>query len=203
MRPNYYHTFKYKVTLAEQDEPAPEEQTPAEAPATDTPPEEAPPAEAEETDLEKILSKSRKVTYTLIKLLSTYDNVSQKAKEEIRNLVSDIRCISYKPTTFRVVLSNNNFFDLKYDPTPLQLKYVNDFKPSDLFYVNVLGKKYSLSNKSELEQALDYIQKIQKDNPIILKEPGEGEPGGPAGGAGAAAPAGQEAPAEKAPEEKK
>lgn len=162
---NYFHIFRNKVILAEQEDETPE--TPENQEVQEPP--------QSETDLDKILSKSPKVTYTLVKLLSTYDKVSNKAKEEIKNLVSDVRCISYKPTTFRFILSNGNYFDLKYNPTPLQLKDPSDYVPSDSFQVIILGKKYDISLRSEYEQALDYIQKIQREKAILVKEPGESE----------------------------
>jgi hypothetical protein len=163
MNINYFHIFKNKVILAEQEDETPETQDNAEIPPQP------------ETDLDKILSKSPKVTATLVKLFSTYDKVNDKAKDEIKALVSDVRCISYKPTTFRFILANGNFFDLKYNPVPLQLKNPQDFNPWDAFDINILGKKYDLSVKSEYEQAIDYIQIIQKEKSIIVKEPGEVE----------------------------
>lgn len=166
MKPNYFYIFKNKVLL-EAAEEAPQDPKIS--------------AEDDSSDLDRVLNNSKKVNYTLVKLLTTYEEPNDKTKEELKNLITDIRCISYKPTTFRIILANGNFFDLKYDPTPSQLKYPSDYKPSDLFVANILGKHYNLSNKSEYEQCLDYIQKIQRENPILVKEPGEGETGGPAG----------------------
>lgn len=190
---NYFHIFKNKVILSEQeeDEDIPDELT-ADTPSPDEP--EAPAVEPKtETDLDKILGSSKKVTSALVKLLSTYDKVTDKSKEEIRELVSDIRCISYKPTTFRVILGNGNYFDLKYNPTPSQLKGIYKVEPSDLFFVTINGKKYDISSKSEYEQALDGIQKIQREKAVLVKEPGENEP------APAPAPETPEAPAEEEP----
>lgn len=162
MNINYFHIFRNKIILAEADEKEPVDQTP-------------------ETDLDKILNKSTKVTSALVRLLSTQEKITDKSKQEIKDLVTDLRCISYKPTTFRVILTNGNYFDLKYDPTPNQFKYEEDYNPYDGFTVSILGKKYSISIRSEYEQALDGIQKIQREKAIIVKEPGEGETEAPAG----------------------
>ena len=67
-----------------------------------------------ESNLEKIIKKSPKVTNTLIKLLTTQEKKNEKSINQLREVVSDIKCIAYKPTTFRVVIPNGNFFDLKY-----------------------------------------------------------------------------------------
>ncbi len=119
-----------------------------------------------ESDMEKILKNSKKITYVLTKLLTTQNSYNEEAKAQIRDMVSDIKCISYKPTTFRIVISNSNFFDLKYDPTPLELKHPEDFEPSDSFVVIVSGKKYNIANRSEFEQCLDNINNVLKSNPI-------------------------------------
>jgi hypothetical protein len=174
MKPNYYQIFQYKLLEAA-------EITPVET----------------ESNLEKVLSKSPKVTNVLLKLLTTQKSKNDKALEQIRNTVSDIRCISYKPTTFRVVIPNGNYFDIKYDPTPLELRYPEDFSPSDSFQVIVSGKKYNISNRSEYEQALDYINILLKTNPIT-KEP---EPDAEPAAAGGETPPEGEAPAEETPPE--
>jgi hypothetical protein len=119
-----------------------------------------------ESTMEKILRKSKKLTSVLTELLTSQPTYNDKAKDEIREIVSDIRVVSFKPTTFRIVIKNGNFFELKYDPTPLELDYPEDFKPKDAFVVLVSGKKYSLTNKSELEQALDYINNLLKTSPL-------------------------------------
>ena len=177
MKPNYYQIFQYKLLEA------------AEITHVET-----------ESNLEKILSKSPKVTSVLLKLLTSQNKKNDRAMEQIRSTVSDIRCISYKPTTFRVVIPNGNYFDLKYDPTPLELNYPEDFSPSDSFQVIVSGKKYNISNRSEYEQALDYINILLKTNPIT-KEPEPGEEPAAAGGEtppeGEAPPEGEENPPEE------
>lgn len=158
-----------------------------------------------ESNLEKIIKKSPKVTSTLVKLLTTQEKKNKKSVDQLREVISDIRCISYKPTTFRVVIPNGNFFDLKYDPTPLELQYPEDFKPSDAFQVIASGRKYNIANRSEFEQALDAINILLKTN-AITKEPEPGEepakgetPGGEAGGA----EGGETPPPEETPEPEK
>jgi hypothetical protein len=173
MKPNYYQIFQYKLLEAA-------EITPVET----------------ESNLEKVLSKSPKVTNVLLKLLTTQKSKNDKALEQIRNTVSDIRCISYKPTTFRVVIPNGNYFDIKYDPTPLELRYPEDFSPSDSFQVIVSGKKYNISNRSEYEQALDYINILLKTNPITKEPEPDAEPA-----AGETPPEGEAPPEDEAPPE--
>jgi hypothetical protein len=173
MKPNYYQIFQYKLLEAA-------EITPVET----------------ESNLEKVLSKSPKVTNVLLKLLTTQKSKNDKALEQIRNTVSDIRCISYKPTTFRVVIPNGNYFDIKYDPTPLELRYPEDFSPSDSFQVIVSGKKYNISNRSEYEQALDYINILLKTNPITKEPEPDAEPT-----AGETPPEGEAPPEDEAPPE--
>lgn len=166
-----------------------------------------------ESNLEKIIKKSPKVTNTLVKLLTTQGKKDKKSVDQLREMVSDIRCIAYKPTTFRVVIPNGSFFDLKYNPSPLELNYPEDFKDSDFFQVIANGKKYDIVNRSEYEQALDQINILLKNKPIT-KEPepegGEGEAAPEAGGetkgldtGGETPPEGEEAPPEGEEEEPK
>ena len=157
MKPNFFENFRYKFLFEEA------EITPVET----------------QSNLEKVLDKSPKVTSVLIKLLTGENKRNEQAIEQIRNTVSDIRCISYKPTTFRVVIPNGNYFDLKYNPTPLELNYPEDYQPSDLFQVEVSGKKFGLGNRSEFEQAMDYINILLKTSPIT-KEPEPDEEPAPA-----------------------
>lgn len=151
-----------------------------------------------ESTLEKILGKAKKITSVLTELLTSQKDFNEKAKNEIREIVADVRFMSYNPTTFKIVLKNGNYFDIKYDPTPLELKYSKEYSPKDSFVVVVSGKKYRLANKSELEQAIDYINTLLSTSPI-LKEPepidepqdGSNPPAGEEGG---------EAPPEESPE---
>lgn len=145
-----------------------------------------------ESNLEKIIKKSPKVTNTLIKLLTTQEKKNEKSVNQLREVISDIRCIAYKPTTFRVVIPNGNFFDLKYNPSPLELEYPEDYKDGDFFQVIANGKKYDIVNRSEFEQALDQINILLK-NAAITKEPEPDEEPVPAEG-GEEKPSGEEPP---------
>ena len=147
MKPNYYHIFKLK--LKEEEVVTPIEN---------------------ESNLEKILEKPNKISKVLALLLTTQNSLNDEAKTQLREVVSDIKCISYKPTTFRVVIPNGNYFDLKYDPTPLNIQYPDDFQSKDSFTVIVSGKKFHLANNSELDSAIDYINILLSTSPIG-KEP--------------------------------
>jgi hypothetical protein len=158
-----------------------------------------------ESNLEKVLRSSKKVTDVLTKLLTSQKDYNEKAKDEIREIVADVKYIAYKPTTFRIVFKNANYFDLKYDPTPLQGKYPEDYAPIDSFTIAISGKKYNLANKSEMEQAIDYTNYLLKTGPIVkepepIEEPGSEEPEAPEGEP--AAPEEEpETPPEEAPKE--
>jgi len=157
MKPNFHQIFRYR--LAEEAEITPVET---------------------ESNLDKILNKSPKITSVLLKMLTTGNKKTPDTVDQIRNTVSDIRCISYNPTTFRVVIPNGNFFDIKYNPTPLELDYPEDYEPSDSFQIIASGKKYDIVNKSEYEQALDNINILLSTAPIA-KEPEPEEEPAPAG----------------------
>ena len=186
MKPNFYHIFRTK--LYEQEIKTEIEN---------------------ESTLEKILRKSKKVPAILTNLITSQKKFNEKAKDEIREIVSDVRFISYKPTTFRIVIKNGNYFDLKYDPVPLNTRYPEDFDVKDSFVVLVSGKKYNLANNSEMEQATDYVNNLLKSKPVTKSEE-EPAPGGetPPEAAGETPPeGGEEAPTppeeEETPEEPK
>jgi hypothetical protein len=171
MKPNYYHIFKLK--LKEEEVVTPIEN---------------------ESNLEKILEKPNKVSKVLALLLTTQKSLNDEAKTQLREVVSDIKCISYKPTTFRVVIPNGNYFDLKYDPTPLNIQYPDDFQPKDSFTVIVSGKKFHIANNSELDSAIDYINILLSTSPIG-KEP---EPGSEPAAEPETPPEGETPPEEEA-----
>jgi len=171
MKPNYYHIFKLK--LKEEEVVTPIEN---------------------ESNLEKILEKPNKVSKVLALLLTTQKSLNDEAKTQLREVVSDIKCISYKPTTFRVVIPNGNYFDLKYDPTPLNIQYPDDFQPKDSFTVIVSGKKFHIANNSELDSAIDYINILLSTSPIG-KEP---EPGAEPAAEPETPPEGETPPEEEA-----
>lgn len=182
MTPNFYYIFQKR--LLEQDEIKPDK--------------------GAESTLEKVLTKSKKITKVLSILLTSQETYNKIAEKEIREIVGDIRYIAYKPTTFRVVIKNGNYFDIKYDPSPYDLKYNNKENIENSFVVLVSGKKYNIANKSEKEQALDYINQLLKTNPIV-KEPQEiEEPGAETPPPEGETPPEGEAPPEeeKAPKEK-
>jgi hypothetical protein len=184
MKPNYHYIF-HKRLLAEA-----EVRTKIET----------------ESNLEKILDRSKKITSVLSDLLTSQKNFNEKSKNELREIVADIRFMSYRPTTFRIIFKNGNYFDLKYDPSPLQLKYPGDYEIKDSFLISVSGKKYNLANRSELEQALDYINVLLKTGPILkepepIQEPGEAPPETPPSPEEAPPPPeGEEKPPEETPE---
>lgn len=140
-------------------------------------------AEDQESDLEKILRKSPKVANVLMALLTSQKSLNDTAQQEIRKIVSDIKVISFRPTTFRIIFQNSNYFDLVYDPTPIELKHPENYRPVDYFRVAIAGKRYDLSNDSSFEQALDYIGQALKYNPIDSNNPdtqeASGEDGSP------------------------
>lgn len=171
MKPNYYHIFKLK--LKEEEVVTPIEN---------------------ESNLEKILEKPNKISKVLALLLTTQNSLNDEAKTQLREVVSDIKCISYKPTTFRVVIPNGNYFDLKYDPTPLNIQYPDDFQSKDSFTVIVSGKKFHLANNSELDSAIDYINILLSTSPIG-KEP---EPGAEPAAGPETPPEGETPPEEEA-----
>ena len=171
MKPNYYHIFKLK--LKEEEVVTPIEN---------------------ESNLEKILEKPNKISKVLALLLTTQNSLNDEAKTQLREVVSDIKCISYKPTTFRVVIPNGNYFDLKYDPTPSNIQYPDDFQSKDSFTVIVSGKKFHLANNSELDSAIDYINILLSTSPIG-KEP---EPGAEPAAEPETPPEGETPPEEEA-----
>jgi len=127
--------------------------------------------EAEESDMDKVLAKSPKVRYTLMKTLTSQKEPGPIADKEIKDIVTDIKVISYRPTTFRIVFKNSNYMDLKYDPTPQMVKSPENYTPSDYFRVRVLGKVYDLGVNSEYQQSLDSIAIAMRQNPIDTKNP--------------------------------
>lgn len=118
-----------------------------------------------------ILSTSPKVVGALTKLLSSNSKDLKKAIDEIEEIVKDINVISYKPSTFRIIFQNDNYFDLVYDPIDNNGN-VPESKYYTLFIVAIDGKKYHLVNNSEKEQALDYINRNLKTASIGSKDTG-------------------------------
>jgi len=161
MKPNFYKIFKDRLFEAEEEESEKKDKKEDKDKKVKI--------ETEST-LDKVLKKSKKLPAVLSKLMTTQDSYNKKAEKELREVVSDIRCVSYRPTTFRVIIPNSNYFDIIYDPTPLQIDYEEDYNPIELFTISVLGKRYSMGNRSELEQCIDYVNTLLKSNPITKKE---------------------------------
>lgn len=105
--------------------------------------------------------------FKILKLVLT-DLLTSHSSEDLDSLLDSISVVSYKPTTFKITFKNGGTMNLKYDPTPMQTdpqKKVN-FKPKDYFQLQIAGKKYSLQNRSEYLQALEYIQDAMEKAPI-------------------------------------
>ena len=192
MKPNFYSIFRDRLLEAE------EEPSTSEEPKKEKEDKSKVKIDNEST-LDKVLKKSKKIPSVLAKLMTTQNTYNKKAEKEIREVVADIRCISYKPTTFRIVIPNGNYFDIKYDPTPMQIKYEDDFDASDAFTVNILGKRYGLSNKSDYEQCIDYVNTLLQNKPIAKVAEPEEEPTAPEAGGEEPIPEEPKAPEEEAP----
>lgn len=105
--------------------------------------------------------------YKILKLVLT-DLLTSNNPGDLDSLLDSISVVSYKPTTFKITFKNGGTMNLKYDPTPMQTdpqKKV-DFKPKDYFKLQITGKKYSLQNRSEYLQALEYIEDAMEKAPI-------------------------------------
>ena len=127
--------------------------------------------EAEESDMDKVLSKSPKLRYTLMRTLTSQKEPGPITDKEIRDVVTDIKVIQKRPTTFRIIFKNSNYMDLKYDPTPSMVNSPKNYTPSDYFRARVLGKIYDLGVGSQYEQCLDQIGIALRQNPIDTKNP--------------------------------
>jgi len=131
-------------------------------------PEEEPDTEApEDTVLEdatdKILGKFPTVKAALIKLQT----------EDFKEFVESIDWISPRPSSFRVNLKNGQDYILKWT--------------GKSFEAQIMGKRYTLSNIADYQQALDKLALLYREAP--MSGAGEGEPadtdtGGGGGGGG-------------------
>ena len=144
--------------LEEKEEPAAEEPTPEEEPDTEAP---------EETVLEdatdKILGKFPTVKAAIIKLQT----------EDFKEFVESIDWISPRPSSFRINLKNGQDYILKWT--------------GKTFEAQIMGKRYTLSNIADYQQALDKLALLYREAPMTGA--GEGEPadvdtGGGGGGGG-------------------
>ena len=116
-----------------------------------------------EDSTDKILSKFPTVKAAIVKLQT----------EDFKEFVESIDWISPRPSQFRVNLKNGQDYTLKWT--------------GKTFEAQILGKRYTLSNIAEYQQALDKLSILYKEAP--MSGAGEGEPadtdtGGGGGGGG-------------------
>ena len=112
----------------------------------------------------EMLYKFPKLQETLIDLMSN----------EFTTFVEDIEWVAPRPTTFKVVLKNQNTFHLIWN--------------GDTFTARVAGTQYNLSNLGEEQRAIKAIQELLIVGPINPDK-------------GAATPSQKLTPAEEAPAE--
>ena len=113
------------------------------------------------TSAEEIIGKFPTVRKTLIDLFT----------KEYDFFVKDIQWIAPKPTTFKIVLDNDQLMYLKW--------------MGKGFEAEIAGKKYYLGKVDEFQQALDKVNELLKyAAPGEAEEPAEDEFGGDAFGGG-------------------
>lgn len=114
------------------------------------------------SSVEEVLGRFKVLRLVLTDLLTSGDST------DLDSLLDSISIVSFKPTTFKIQFKNGGSMNLKYDPTPMQTdpqKKVK-FKPKDAFQCQIAGKRFSLENRSEYLQALEYINQTLDKNPI-------------------------------------
>lgn len=84
----------------------------------------------------------------LAKFPSLYRAVSNLLTKDYRNFTTSIEWVSPKPSTFRVVLHNQQAFYLKW--------------LGKGFQASIEGKKYYIENVAEFQQALDRMSELLK-----------------------------------------
>ena len=114
------------------------------------PDEDAGPETVLEDATDTILAKFPTLTQAIIKLQT----------EDFKEFVDTIDWISPRPTSFRVNLKNGQDYTLKWT--------------GKTFEASILGKRYTLSNISDYQQALDKLAVLYKEAPMK----GAGEEGG-------------------------
>jgi hypothetical protein len=113
-----------------------------------------------------MLERFPELTQTLIKLLS----------DQFRLFVSDIQWVAPKPTTFKVILPNKQYFNLIWN--------------TEDFIAKVSGMKYDMLTLQERERAIKAISELIQYGPINANlspeelanqnlTPAEGEPASP------------------------
>lgn len=134
-----------------------------------------------QTSSQEILGKFPTLKKTLAGLLTS----------EFDTFVKEVEWVAPKPTTFRVVLANDDHFFLKW--------------MGKGFEAQIAGKKYYLSSLPEYQQALDKINELLRYEPIGVDkqstEPGMEEPAGEEGGFGGGSDLGSDFGAEPEPTE--
>ena len=89
-----------------------------------------------------MLERFPELTQTLVKLLST----------QFRLFVSDIQWVAPKPTTFKVILPNKQYFNLIWN--------------TEDFIAKVSGMKYDMLTLQERERAIKAISELVQYGPI-------------------------------------
>lgn len=99
----------------------------------------------------------------LARFPSLYRTVNDLLTSDYKNFVSAIEWVSPKPSTFRVVLNNQQAFYLKW--------------LGKGFQATIEGKKYYINNVAEFQQALDRLGELLKHSEPKLDSELEGDPG--------------------------
>jgi hypothetical protein len=90
----------------------------------------------------EMLNKFPKLQETLIRLMS----------DDFTTFVEDIEWVAPRPTTFKIVLKNQNYFHLIWN--------------GDEFTARVSGTQYNLANLGEEQRAIKAIQELLITGPI-------------------------------------
>ena len=98
--------------------------------------------EALETGTEELLRKFPTLHRTMVNLMT----------REFENFIEDIQWVAPKPTTFKVVLKNDQVFFLKWTGKG--------------FEAQIGGKRYFLNNTPEFQQAADKLSEFLKYTPV-------------------------------------
>jgi len=124
--------------------------------------------EESSSSMDDILNRFKVLRIVLQDLLTSSTEDDYSRLDDLSKLITDIKIIVFKPTTFQIKFKNGSQMNLKYIPTPQELnpEDKDDYKPRDYFQCQITGKKYSLGNRSEYLQALDNIGRILSQAPI-------------------------------------
>lgn len=98
----------------------------------------------------------------LAKFPSLYRTIKNLLTDDYKSFAASIEWVSPKPSTFRIVLHNQQAFYLKW--------------LGKGFQATVEGKKYYINNVSEFQQALDRISELLKHSEPKLDSELGGEP---------------------------